>query len=80
MNSAASAPSSSHFKCENTREQLILAVQSYPCLWNTSIELTLLQENVPLNLLAQKYGLQYQTILNFQPPLPLNGNLRNTST
>ena len=28
---------------------------------------------------AQKYGLQYQTILNFQPPLPLNGNLRNTS-
>ena len=24
-------------------------------------------------------GLQYQTILNFQPPLPLNGNLRNTS-
>ena len=25
------------------------------------------------------YGLQYQTILNFQPPLPLNGNLRNTS-
>ena len=43
------------------------------------LELTLLQENVPLNLLAQKYGLQYQTILNFQPPLPLNGNLRNTS-
>ena len=38
MNSAASAPSSSHFKCENTREQLILAVQSYPCLWNTSID------------------------------------------
>ena len=29
--------------------------------------------------MAQKYGLQYQTILNFQPPLPLNGNLRNTS-
>ena len=32
-----------------------------------------------LNSLAQKYGLQHQTILNFQPPLPLNGNLRNTS-
>jgi len=32
-----------------------------------------------LYLLAQKYGLQYQTILNFQPPLPFNGNLRNTS-
>ena len=28
------------------------------------IELTLPQENVLLNLLAQKYGLQYQTILN----------------
>jgi len=36
---------------------------------------------------ARQYGfrenhsieLQYQTILNFQPPLPLNGNLRNTS-
>ena len=38
MSSAASAPSSSHFKCEKTREQLILAVQSYPCLWNTSID------------------------------------------
>jgi len=37
------------------------------------------KENVLLNLLAQKYGLQYQTISNFQPPLPLNGNLRNTS-
>ena len=43
------------------------------------LELTLPQENVLLNLLAQKYGFQYQTILNFQPPLPLNGNLRNTS-
>ena len=32
-----------------------------------------------LNLLAQKYGLQYQSILNFPPPLPLNGNVRNTS-
>ena len=40
------------------------------------LELTLPQENVLLNVLAQKYGLQYQTILNFQPPLPLNGNLR----
>ena len=46
---------------------------------NLFLPRTLLQENVPLNLLAQKYGLQYQTILNFQPPLPLNGNLRNTS-
>ena len=43
------------------------------------LELTLPQENILLNLLAQKHGLQYQTILNFQPPLPLNGNLRNTS-
>ena len=43
------------------------------------LESTLPQENVLLNLLAQNYGLQYQTILNFQPPLPLNGNLRNTS-
>ena len=43
------------------------------------LELTISQENVLLTLLAQKYGLQYQTILNFQPPLPLNGNLRNTS-
>jgi len=43
------------------------------------LELTLPHENVLLNLLAQKYGLQYQTIINFQPPLPLNGNLRNTS-
>ena len=32
-----------------------------------------------LKFMGQKYGLQYQTILNFQPPLPLNGNLRNTS-
>ena len=36
-------------------------------------------QNIPLNLLAQKYGLQYQMILNFQPPFPLNGNLINTS-
>jgi len=34
------------------------------------------QKWVPL--LLQKCGLQYQTMLNFQPPLPLNGNLRNT--
>ena len=39
----------------------------------------LAQKYGPLNLLAQKYGLQYKTILNFQPLLPLNGNLRNTS-
>jgi len=32
-----------------------------------------------LKFIGRKYGLQYQTILNFQPPLPLNGNLRNTS-
>ena len=43
------------------------------------LELTLPQENVHLNVLAQRYGLQHQTILNFQPPLPLSGNLRNTS-
>ena len=43
------------------------------------LELTLPQENVLLNSLAQKYGLQYHTILNFQPLLPSNGNLRNTS-
>ena len=33
----------------------------------------------PLLLIAQRYGLQYHTILNFQQPLPLNGNLKNTS-
>ena len=33
------------------------------------LELTLYQENVLLNLLARKYGLQYQTILNVQPLL-----------
>ena len=38
MSSAASAPSSSHFKCEKTCGQLMVAVQSYPCLWNTSID------------------------------------------
>jgi len=38
MSSTACAPSSSHFKCEKTREQLILAVQSYPCLCDTSID------------------------------------------
>ena len=43
------------------------------------LELTLPQEKVLLNLLAQKYGLQYQTILNFQPPSPSNGKLRSTS-
>jgi len=41
------------------------------------LELTLPQENVLLNLLAQNYGLQYETILYFQPPLP--GNLSNSS-
>ena len=43
------------------------------------LELTLPQENVLLNLLAQKYGLQHQNILHFLPPLPLNWNLRNIS-
>jgi len=43
------------------------------------IESTLPQENVPLHLLAKKWGLQYQTILRFQPLLLLNRNLRNTS-
>ena len=38
MSSAASAPSFSHCNCEKTREQLILAVQSHPCLWNTSTD------------------------------------------
>jgi len=32
-----------------------------------------------LPLLAQKCGLQYQTILSIQPPLPSNENWRNTS-
>ena len=32
-----------------------------------------------LKFIGPKYGLQHQTILNFQPCLPLNGNLRNTS-
>ena len=60
--------------------QFIITPQDQPppetCFY---LDLTLPQENVLLNLLGQKYGLQYQTILNFQPPLPLNGNLRNTS-
>ena len=43
------------------------------------LQLTLPQENVPLHLLAQKCGLQHQTILSLQPLLLLNGNLRNTS-
>jgi len=38
MSSAACARSSSHFKCEKTCEQLILAIQSYPWLWDTSID------------------------------------------
>jgi len=50
-----------------------------PLTINFYLVLTLYQENVPLHLLAQNYGLQHQTILNFQPLLPLNGNLRNTS-
>jgi len=60
--------------------QFIITPQDYQPLETCFyLELTLPQENVLLNLLAQKYGLQYQTILNFQPLLPLNGNLRNTS-
>jgi len=38
------------------------------------LELTLPQENVLLNSLAQKHGLQYQTILNFQPLLSSKGH------
>jgi len=38
MSSAACAPSSSHFKCEKTRKQLMLAVQRYLWLWDTSID------------------------------------------
>jgi len=38
MSSAGSAPSSSYFKCEKTGEQLIFAVQGYPCLWDTSVD------------------------------------------
>jgi len=60
--------------------QFIITPQDYqPLKTCFYLELTLPQENVLLNLLAQKYGLQYQTILNFQPPLPLNRHLRNTS-
>jgi len=38
------------------------------------LELTLPQENVHKPLLAQKCGLQYQTIFSLQPRFPLNGN------
>ena len=44
-------------------------------LYTPDLEFTLPQENDPLHLLAQKCGLQYQTILSLQPLLPLNGKL-----
>jgi len=43
------------------------------------LELTHLQENVPLHLLIQKCGPQHQTALSPVQPLPPNGNLQNTT-
>jgi len=47
-------------------------ISSYP-------ELIHLQENVPLRLLAQNWGLPYLTALSFMSSLPSDGNLRNNS-
>jgi len=55
----------------------ILTAQDYPflktCIY---LELTQLQVKDSLHLLVYKCGLQYQTLL---PPLPSNGNFKNTS-
>jgi len=40
------------------------------------LELTYLQENIPLHLLAQICRLQYTTVLSLLPFLPSNGNSR----
>jgi len=37
------------------------------------------QQNVPLHLLAQRCGFQYQTVLSLQPLLLSNGKLKSTS-
>jgi len=58
---------------------IIIAQDKQPLKTCFYLELTLSQENVLLNSLAQKYGRRYQTILNFQLLLPSNGTLRNTS-
>jgi len=62
----------------------ISSINSYSTRLSTSnnlfyLELTLPPKSVPLHLLTQKCGRQYQTILSLQQLLPLNGNLRNTS-
>jgi len=59
--------------------QFILTPQDYqPLTTSFYLELIHTQENVPLHLLAQKRGLQYQTVLSLLPLLPSNGNFRNT--
>jgi len=63
----------------HSAQSIIVPQDQQPLKTCFYLELTLPQENVLLNSYAQKYGLQYQTKLNFQPPLRLNGNLRNTS-
>jgi len=58
--------------------QFILTPQDHPLLTiYFYLELTVLQENIPLplHLFAQKFGLQYQTALSLLPLLPSNGSL-----
>jgi len=43
------------------------------------VESTLLQEDMPLQLLAQNCGLHYQTVLSLLTLLASNGNLRHIS-
>jgi len=58
----------------------ILTLQDFPPPTTSFyLELTHLQENVPLNLLARNCSLQYQILPSLLPPLLSNGNLRNTS-
>ena len=44
--------------------------QDYLLLTCLYLEITFIQENVPLHLLAQKSGLQYQAVLNRLQLLP----------
>jgi len=61
--------------------QFILTPQDYLLLATCFfLELTLLQKKLPLHLLAQKCGLQHQTVLSLLPLSPLNENLRNLSS
>jgi len=51
-----------------------ICLQKYPPISGKLFKTIVLK-----NYLKQNNSFKYQTILNFQPPLPLNGNLRNTS-